>query len=420
MTFKKPEAKVDRCKFRIAPFPCRSGCKIRSGPHTAPRISSFCQSLWYTIKYLAFRWGIEGLELGGELSEIGGGGGGSWRQPVIINPPFFNTPVIDTSQLGTPNTPQWFKLFTHIFTLTCALCDLRILLVYIILTNTPQWFQLVTHIFTLTCALCDLRIFPLRHVTCVIHAYSSYTFPLYAHVWFMHTPRTHAYSSHTFPLYAHVWFMLIPRTHAYSLHTYPLYAHVWFMHIPRTHAYFHTVICNSCISLVPIFLTTPPLPRARSWPASTPRKAAKKTRQRKTEERHHPLQTRAREQTPPPLPSYDRPVGHVGAAGTKRVTNKSSWEGLHLQGLLTLCWTWGRWGGREMRGETCERHRWEPGEGVVAGGSVLGFYGLFSCKDEFVYFLFEREWWQEVSWAFIVCLIVAVRLFNCKDVFVYL
>ena len=42
--FKKslcPEAKVDRCKFRIAPFPCQSGCKLRTGPHAAPQNAEF-------------------------------------------------------------------------------------------------------------------------------------------------------------------------------------------------------------------------------------------------------------------------------------------------------------------------------------------------------------------------------------------
>ena len=36
-----PEAEVDQGNFRNAPFPCQSGCKIRTGPHTAPQNAEF-------------------------------------------------------------------------------------------------------------------------------------------------------------------------------------------------------------------------------------------------------------------------------------------------------------------------------------------------------------------------------------------
>ena len=32
-----PEAEVNRGKFRNVPFPCQSGCKVCTGPHTAPQ-----------------------------------------------------------------------------------------------------------------------------------------------------------------------------------------------------------------------------------------------------------------------------------------------------------------------------------------------------------------------------------------------
>jgi len=50
---------------------------------TECQISSKCQWFRYSIKYLAFGWGIEGFELGGELSETGRVGfltGATWNQ----------------------------------------------------------------------------------------------------------------------------------------------------------------------------------------------------------------------------------------------------------------------------------------------------------------------------------------------------
>jgi len=35
------QQEVDRGKFRIVPFPCQRGCKIRTGPHTAPQNAEF-------------------------------------------------------------------------------------------------------------------------------------------------------------------------------------------------------------------------------------------------------------------------------------------------------------------------------------------------------------------------------------------
>jgi len=58
-------------------FPARVGCK---NTHQAPQnptecwISSKCQWFRYNIKYHAFRWGVGGFELGGELNETGWGG----------------------------------------------------------------------------------------------------------------------------------------------------------------------------------------------------------------------------------------------------------------------------------------------------------------------------------------------------------
>ena len=69
-------------------FPAKVGAKYAVGP-TEPlrsKISSKCQWFQYNIKYLAFRWGTGGFELGGELSGTGRVGVSRGRPPA----PLFN------------------------------------------------------------------------------------------------------------------------------------------------------------------------------------------------------------------------------------------------------------------------------------------------------------------------------------------
>jgi hypothetical protein len=69
-----PEAEVNQGNFRNAPFPCQQWVQnTQRAPQNPPECQIFSKCQWYrcSIKYLAFRWGIGGFELGEELRETG-------------------------------------------------------------------------------------------------------------------------------------------------------------------------------------------------------------------------------------------------------------------------------------------------------------------------------------------------------------